>query len=259
MSQTAAGRRLRPHGAVVLVTSVVFLVGAGGCSTDGPGSSDASSVGSQRSTVTTEAGEAGAIATQMVAQSDGQVEVWNEPSDDAQSQMLSAATEASGQLTFLVLEEGDDGWLQVELPTPPPGSSGWVREGDVTLSRHRYSIEIARGAHTLTVFAGGVEALSGSVAIGPDTPPAGTHTFIKELLIPPDGTPYGVRVYGLAGWTSNEQQFGAGAGVVGIHAAAPAALGRDTLTGAIGTDAAVLARLADNIGLPLGTPVSIIE
>jgi hypothetical protein len=258
MSRTATEPRIRWSGAAWLVAAAALVAWATACSSDEP-ESNGSPLGGNRGTTPITGDELEAAhATQVVAQSGGQVEVWETPDEEAPSQMLSAASEPSGTLTFLVLESRD-GWLQVELPTPPPGGRGWVREDAVTLSRHGYRIEIARAAHTLTVFAGGVQAMSGPVAIGPDAPPAGTETFIKELLIPPDGTPYGGHVYGLAGWTSSEQQFGAGAGVVGIHAAAPAALGTDTVTGAIGTDAEVLTQLVDNIGLPLGTPVAITD
>lgn len=217
---------------------------------------DASQVGSSTAP-TASPEEIVGDAAQVVAQSTEQVEVWEAADEGATSHVLSASTEPSHSLTFLVLEMLDDGWLEVQLPAPPPGTTGFVRTDDVTLTRHRYSIEVSRGAHTLTVLAGGVEAIVEPVAIGPDAPPAGTETFIKELLIPSGDTPYGGHVYGLAGWSNTEQQFGAGAGVVAIHAAAPAALGTDTLTGAIGADPEVLTRLVDGVGLPLGTPVHI--
>ncbi len=240
-----------------LAASVVMLAMTNGCSTSDP--PDTSQVGSTPNTTVLPTDTAASGTIQMVAQSTGQVEVWATADEESTSQMLSASTEPSEVLTFLVVETLDDGWLEVQLPAPPPGGTGFVREGDVNLSRHRYQIQISRGAHTLTVIAGGVEAMTEPVAIGPDAPPAGTNTYIKELLIPPDGTPYGGHVYGLAGWSSTTQQFGAGAGVVAIHATAEAALGTDTLTGAIGTDAGVLGRLVDTVGLPLGTPVAITE
>jgi hypothetical protein len=234
---------------------------AGGCSGQGSDSSTTSEVGSSRGSgsATTEAGTPGRLEadSQLVAQSDAQVEVWESPEEEAVSHMFSALTQPSGILTFTVLDEIGSGWLHVGLPSPPVGSTGYVKADSVSLNRHRYRIEVSRGAHTLKVFAGDVEALTVPVSIGPDAPPAETETYIKELLVPPDGTPYGGHVYGLAGWNSTEAQFGAGSGVVAIHAASPEVLGTDTPTGAIGTDRAVLTRLVDNIGLPLGTPVKI--
>ena len=66
--------------------------------------------------------------------------------------------------------------------------------------------------------------------------------------------------YGLAGGTNTPQQFADGRGVLAIHAVAdPATLGRDAPTGAIGLDRGVLERLYENVGLPVGTPVTITE
>jgi hypothetical protein len=247
---------MRARRVVRLAAWAIALALSGACSSDD--TPDASGVGSSSPEPSSTSDTVGGSA-QLVAQSAGQVEVWEAADEDAASHMLSASTEPSQTLTFLVLEMVDDGWLEVQLPAPPPGTTGFVRTDDVDLSRHRYAIEVSRGEHTMTVLAGGVEAIVEPVAIGPDAPPAGTATYIKELLIPPDGTPYGGHVYGLAGWSNTEQQFGAGAGVVAIHGAAPAALGTDTLTGAIGTDPDVLTRLVDRVGLPLGTPVSITD
>lgn len=242
-----------------IIAWVVLMAAAGGCSGGGPDSSDASPLGANRSTTTTAGDEVPENQAHLVAQSDGQVEVWSAPDDDEPFQVLSASTQANFLLTFLVVQEMDDGWLEVQLPTPPPGSTGFVRGDDISLSRHGFRIEVSRSEHMLRIFVGDGEVRAEPVAIGPDTPQAGTETFVKELLIPPDGTPYGGHVYGLAGYMSTPQQFGAGSGVVAIHATDPAQLGRDVPTGAIGMDRDVLESLVDPIGLPLGTPVVIEE
>lgn len=256
MSLRATGTRPAALLAALVLSLGLAAIGCSGDDSDSPGASE---VGSRRTTTTNpDEGAAAGDESELVAQSTTQVEVWDAPDDDdATSHVLSASSEPSGTLTFLVIERVDESWLAVQLPTPPAGSAGYVRTEDVSLSRHRYRIEVSRGGHALRVFAGEVEAITEPVGIGPDTPPTGTDTFIKELLIPPTGTPYGGHVYGLAGWTSTEQQFGLGAGVVAIHPADPATLGRDTPTGAIGVNPQVLTRLVDNIGLPLGTPVLI--
>jgi hypothetical protein len=200
----------------------------------------------------------------LVAQAgDNTIHVWDEPGEpDDYTLSLKAADETSGILTFLVEERKADGWLKVELPGAPAGSSGYILERDVVLTRHRYAIEISRSAHTLRVLANGVEAFNERVAIGPDTPAAGTSTYIKEVLLPPVGSVYDPQAYtyGLAGSANSPQQFADGRGVVAIHAVAdPATLGRDAPTGAIGMDRDVLRRLYESVGLPLGTPVEIVD
>ena len=132
----------------------------------------------------------------------------------------------------------------------------------MVLTRHRFDIEVSRSAHTLRVLASGVETFNERVAIGPDTPAAGTSTYIKEVLLPPVGSVYDAQAYtyGLAGSANSPQQFADGTGVVAIHAVAdPATLGRDAPTGAIGMDRDVLRRLYESVGLPLGTPVKIVD
>jgi hypothetical protein len=201
----------------------------------------------------------------LVAQAgDNTIHVWDEPDGEPDDFTLSlkAADETSGILTFLVEERKADGWLKVELPGAPAGSSGYILERDVVLTRHRFDIEISRGAHTLRVLASGVETFNERVAIGPDTPAAGTSTYIKEVLLPPVGSVYDAQAYtyGLAGSANSPQQFADGRGVVAIHAVAdPATLGRDAPTGAIGMDRDVLRRLYESVGLPLGTPVKIVD
>lgn len=202
--------------------------------------------------------------TFLVAQAaEAEIHVWDEPGEPEEfTQTLSAVDETSGILTFLVQERRADGWLKVNLPGPPVGSTGFILEGDVVLTRHRYGIEVSRSQHRLTVHANGVETFNEQVAIGPDTPAAGTSTYIKEVLLAPPGSVYNPQTYtyGLAGAANSPQEFADGRGVLAIHAVADrATLGHDAPFGAIGMDPEVLSRLYENIGLPLGTPVEIAE
>lgn len=254
---------------VFLALGVVASLVAGGCSGgDGTTAEETSGTGATSSTTTSlpESRTATTVpdGSFLVAQaSEAEIHVWDEPGDPEDfTQTLEAAQETSGILTFLVDERTSDGWLKVRLPGPPVGSTGYILEGDVVLTRHRYDIEVSRSAHTLTVLANGVVTFEEQVAIGPDTPPAGTSTYIKEVLLAPSGSIYDPQTYtyGLAGSANSPQQFADGRGVIAIHAVAdPATLGSDALTGAIGLDKDVLRRLYESIGLPLGTPVVIAE
>jgi hypothetical protein len=253
------------------ILAATLLIVAASCSSGGGGTEDTSGTEEEPTTsislpesqppTTVEDGSF------LVAQaSDEEIPVYEEagdpedPGDPAVE--LNAADETSGILTFLVEERQADGWLKVHLPTAPMGSSGFILERETVLTRHRYSIEISRSAHTLRVVAGGIDAYNERVAIGPDTPPAGTSTYIKEVLLPPEGSAYNARsyVYGLAGAPNSEQDFADGSRVVALHVVAdPATLGQDTLTGSFGVDNDLLSRLYEDIGLPLGTPVEIVE
>ena len=173
---------------------------------------------------------------------------------------LSAADEVSGEVICLVAQELGD-WVAVYMPSGPPGSVGWIEREDVTLSRHEYRIEIDRAAHTLTVFTGAETTLSAPVAIGPDAPPAGSNLYIKDLVQPPDplGT-YGTYAYGLSGSSNDFAAFSTGQGVVALHGTNnPTVLGQDVDRGAIAVDTATVASMVESIGLPLGTPVQVID
>jgi hypothetical protein len=196
--------------------------------------------------------------TTTVAQARGKVKVWKE-ANSADYTTLSSNDEGSGLLTFVVIKKRNDGWLEVELPTAPMGSKGFVHEKDMVLTRHRYRIEVSRSKHELRLFAGQLEAATSKVALGPDVPPAGTETYIKELRGPEFMTLYGSPFFGLAGAPNTAKQVKAGSKVVAIHPEAVANLGKTVPTGSIGVDPALMTRLTTTLILPLGTPVDIIE
>lgn len=172
---------------------------------------------------------------------------------------LHASDMLSGRLVCLVHRQVDD-WLEVELPVGAGDRTGWVARDDVALSRHRFRIEVALEAHELTLYSGSEVALSAPVSVGPDAPPAGADLFVTALVRPPDPAgPYGAYAFGLSGSATDAQAFAAGRGVVAVHGVADAStLGSDVATGSIGVAGDVIARMADTIGLPLGTPVDVV-
>jgi hypothetical protein len=204
------------------------------------------------------AGDALRDETFHVAESlDGHLVVRDAASASAQELVtLNAAEAVSGRIVCLVVQQVGD-WVEVGLPT---GRTGWVARDDVALSRHRFRIEVARGARTLTLFTGSVVALSTPVALGPDAPAAGERRFITELVQPPDPAGvYGAYAYGLSGATNDIAAYASGQGVVAIHGVADGAtLGTDTAAGSIGVAPDIMSRMADTLGLPLGTPVDIV-
>ena len=173
---------------------------------------------------------------------------------------LSAAEQTSGLVICLVVQQVGD-WVEVELPTGSGERTGWVARDDVAISRHRFRLVVSRSEHTLTLYTGEVVALTAPVGIGPDAPPAGEHRFITELVRPPDPVgPYGPYAYGLSGSHNQLANFTEGRGVVGLHGTGDASgLGGQVPIGSIAMGSDIVTRLADTIGLPLGTPVEIVE
>lgn len=198
----------------------------------------------------------------LVAAADEPLDVKASPQGSAPIvETLAPDEQISGNVVCLVSQELGDDWLQVYLPTAPAGRAGWVERADVSLSRHRFRAEVSRSKHTLTVYAGEIEALSAPVAIGADAPQADEQLFITDLIRPPDPAgPYGSYAYGLAGSSNDQARFRAGSGVVAIHGTNdPTTLGKDVPSGSIAVGAETLTRLVGTIGLPLGTPVDIVE
>ena len=150
------------------------------------------------------------------------------------------------------------GWWQVLLPTPPNGSSGWVRAADVTTSTTMYRLTVDLSAHRLRVYRDGRLLVDTPAAIGTaDTPTPGGQYYLTELLRTPDpGGPYGPYAYGLSGRSETLTRFAGHDPVIGIHGTnQPGMLGRSVSHGCIRVSNSVIRRLAGM--LPLGTPVQI--
>ena len=151
--------------------------------------------------------------------------------------------------------------IQVYLPVRPNGSIGWVNKGDVTLTDVPYRIEVNITTHRIQVFKGFDVIVDEPVGVGrTDRPTPGGIYYLKELLQPPNPNgPYGPYAYGLSGFSNVLDSFNGGPGVIGLHGTNdPGAIGSDVSSGCIRLNNAVIERLVNEIGLPLGTPVKIL-
>ncbi|HEX8803728.1 MAG TPA: L,D-transpeptidase [Acidimicrobiales bacterium] len=253
---------------LLLIIAVVLVAGACGGDDEpeiaAPPTSSGATEGADGTgtTIDSTTGETTPEGTTLVAQARADtIEVWDSPTDnDDPEQTLDADDEASGHVVLLVKQELGPNWLEVWLPDDPAGSSGWVQREDVSLSRHRFRIEVTLSAHTLAVYAGDVQALETPVAVGANAPAPGPGLYIKDLVQTPDPTgPYGRYAYGLSGSTNRVEDFEAGEGVVGVHGTDDeSTLGEDVAQGSLAIAAEPLDRLVGSIGLPLGTPVEIL-
>jgi lipoprotein-anchoring transpeptidase ErfK/SrfK len=200
----------------------------------------------------------------VVAQAVDQTLVVREAAQDGADELLtlSAADEVSGKIVCLVSQQIGS-WVEVHLPSGEVDRAGWVAREDVTLSRHRFRIEVSVSDHTLTLFTGDHESFTAPVGVGPDAPEPGgdRQLFIKDLVKTPDpDSPYGAYAYGLSGSDNDLDAFTTGNGVVALHGTGdPSGLGRDVRYGSIAVGSDTVTRLVDTIGLPLGTPVDVVE
>jgi len=161
-------------------------------------------------------------------------------------------------LTLLVVGKRA-GWVQVELPVRPNGTTGWARTSDVRLAGLRYGLALERGSHRLQLFDRDRLLRAFTVGIGTrETPTPGGLYYLIELLRPPDPAgAYGPYAYGLSGFSTVIHHFNGGDGVIGLHGTnEPTKVGHDVSHGCIrlyNKDITYLARL-----LPLGTPIRIL-
>jgi len=178
--------------------------------------------------------------------------------DGAVRRTLADPQPSGAPLVFLV-EERRPGWLRVQLPVRPNGSSGWVRTDQVRVAGVPYRLDVHLAAHRLELYS--FDALERTFPIGVgtrETPTPGGTFYLKELLRPPDPSgPYGPYAYGLSGFSNTLKSFAGGDGVIGIHGTDdPSAVGRDVSHGCIRLRNADITALTK--ALPLGTPVRIL-
>lgn len=199
-----------------------------------------------------------AVTGSLVAQAKGaSVQVYATAAEDQPTMALDNPNENGGPLVFLVEQRQSD-WLEVLLPVRPNGSTGWIREADVDLVSDPYRIDIALGAHTLSVFQDDTLVSQYPIGVGTSqTPTPGGKYYIKELLQPPSPNgPYGAYAYGLSGFSNVLDEFNGGDGVIGIHGTNdPSTIGTDVSHGCIRLTNEAITELVGI--LPLGTPVQI--
>lgn len=172
--------------------------------------------------------------------------------------LLNGAADRPVPQVFLVEAQRQDGWVHVFLAERPNGSTGWIRQSDVTIIPNPYHVEVSLGAHEIKVLQGTAEIYEGQVAIGaPSTPTPTGQSYIRVLLETPDPTTaYGPYAYGLSGYSDVLNAFNGGDGEIGLHGNNDASvLGKSVTAGCIRMDNEEISRLSKM--LPLGTPVTI--
>lgn len=193
------------------------------------------------------------------------IEVFADPADAEPERVVTSeeAVSLPGRIpmTFLVIEQQDD-WVHVYLPVRPNGSSGWVHMDEVSISTTDFHLEVRLADHRLSLYKADEVVMEVPVGIGrEEVPTPGGVYYVKELLQPPTpGGPYGAYAYGLSGYSPVLESFAGGEGVIGIHGTnEPELVGTDVSHGCIRMLDEDVTRLVEEFGLPLGTPVEIIE
>ena len=174
---------------------------------------------------------------------------------------LPATNPYGAPMVMAVVEpdgDGTTGWLHVELPVRPNGSTGWIPASSASLTETTFQVSISLAARTLTVTDGGRVVLTTPVAVGkPKTPTPPDHTYLWELIQPENQHgAYGPYVFGLAEFSDAYSVFNGGDAQIGIHGQdEPWSIGHNVSNGCVRLPNDVISRIAGL--LPLGTPVTI--
>ncbi len=198
--------------------------------------------------------------TALVAHVRGRrVQVFAEPSPKAKRTTLKGRTLDGSKLPLaLLVERRRDGWLQVQLPTRPNLSRGWIRTRSVRLSQTDWRLRVDLSDHSVTTWRGRRKISVHRIGVGRSvTPTPRGRYYLTDLVKPPnpDGL-YGAYAYGLSAHSNVITSFGAGDGQIGIHGTNdPKTLGSQVSHGCIRVSNDVIESFARH--LPLGTPVTI--
>ncbi|HZQ04690.1 MAG TPA: L,D-transpeptidase [Gaiellaceae bacterium] len=202
-----------------------------------------------------------AVAPSVVAEAAGDaVAVYHSPYSKKPFLHIASPTGDGLPAVFLVKSRRIAGWEQVYLPRRPNGSTGWVKDGAVSLALDPYRVRVSLGRHRVTVWKGSRIVLDEPAGVGRSVlpTPRGTYYIVSLLKQPNPYGLYGPYAFGLSAFSNVLYNFGSGPGEIGLHGTDdPAALGTDVSHGCIRISNAAITRLASL--LPLGTPVRIVS
>src|SRR5581483_7818724 len=160
------------------------------------------------------AGSGGSVVAQARHRS-----LWIFPVAGARHALMRWRSPVAGiPVTFLVRRRLH-GWEQVYLPKRPNGSTGWVKDRDVTLYRDPYRVAVSLRAHRLELWRGRRLVLSETVGVGKRSTPTPTgHFFLVELFKQSNaGGEYGPYAFGTSAYSDALFSFGGGPGQIGLH------------------------------------------
>ena len=161
-------------------------------------------------------------------------------------------------LAMLVVAE-NAGWLQVQLPVRPNGTTAWVKAASFTTETHTYHAEVQLSQHRLRVWNDDELIADTATVVGASATPTPLGRFYVNDRIPnadPSGS-YGPWILSLSAHSEVLETFAGGRPVIAIHGTnRPDLLGTDASNGCVRIPNDIVALLAELV--PLGTPVDII-
>jgi lipoprotein-anchoring transpeptidase ErfK/SrfK len=167
------------------------------------------------------------------------------------------ATTYYGLPTTLLVTDQQTGWLKALLPTQPNGTTGWVRDTDVTLSQTTMYMQVSLSSRYLVLYDGVNKLFDTGVGIGKDETPTPLGIFYVtdpvDLTAKPNGA-YGAYALGLSGFSDVLKSFDGGPPQIAVHGdTVEADVGQKVSNGCIRVPNPAILEIAKRV--PLGTPV----
>ncbi|HMJ75302.1 MAG TPA: L,D-transpeptidase [Iamia sp.] len=173
------------------------------------------------------------------------------------AQTLDSAGDYGQSQVFLVAgRQGSR--LEVLLPVRPNGSRGWIDADLVDVASHDYQIQVSLSGFRMLVQRGTEVVIDTAIGVGTQDTPTVGGDFYTWVLIDPTNAGYGSYAYGLSGFSTLEE-FAGGDGRMGIHGTTDdSSIGRNVSHGCVRVPDDVVVEMVEDIGLPLGVPVTVL-
>jgi lipoprotein-anchoring transpeptidase ErfK/SrfK len=211
-------------------------------------------------TATTVAPAAGAAERIVAVAKIPQVAVFDAPGGGGRpARVLRNPTWEGYGLSFLVDESRPDGWLKVNVPVRPNGTTGWIQSADVDLAAVRARVEISLSQHRLRYWNGTSLLLDEPVALGTARTPTPQGSFFVDVVAKPPNPrgAYGPYQVSITAFSEVLHAFDGGIGQLAIHGTnRPDLIGRNVSNGCIRVSNAAITVLAEHVAI--GTPVDIV-
>ncbi|MGH9124906.1 MAG: L,D-transpeptidase [Acidimicrobiales bacterium] len=154
------------------------------------------------------------------------------------------------------------GWVEVQLDTRPNASAGWVPQSAVTMSSTAYFVVVSTCRRTLTVFEAGNPIYSAPVGVGQAGSPTPLGPSFVDAFV---GTPrsqigvYGPEVVIIGSHSNVYTEFDGGNGTVAIHEYPSDPASTQGVASSHGCVRVSPTTLQAMLGVPVGTPLDIIN
>lgn len=260
--------------------SVMVLLAAAGCSDGDSVTPPAAAERARRTTSTSttldpttvaptttapsaphQAPAAGAVPERVVAGAKiPLVAVFDQPGGNARpARTLKNPTWEGYRLSFLVEDLREDGWLKVNVPVRPNGTTGWIQAADVDLAAVRARVQISLSAHRLRYWNGDQLLLDEPVALGTARTPTPLGSFFVDVVAKPPNPrgAFGPYQVSITAFSDILERFAGGIGQLAIHGTnRPGLIGQNVSNGCIRMSNAAITVLAQHVAI--GTPVDIV-